>query len=190
MGSTVAMDQYICGTTQGFLFFCSFYEVLKHANQSTNFCLTTLESWNFSSKERCLSLISVASLVASFPPKNVCGSCQMQWLPSPSLSCIPMVNCIIPTGFSWILCKSNPHQHQNKQAETLKTLLCQGWGSVKLTRLEIFCSDWNGEWSSAMQLSQSENIPLHLCDLLLQNFFFRVWFISLILTLNIAIAIM
>lgn len=74
----------------------------------------------------------------------------------------------------------------NKQ-KTLKTLLCQGWGSVKLTRLENFCSDWNGGWSSAMQLSQSENIPLHLCDLLLQNFFFRVWFISLILTLNIAI---
>ena len=62
----------------GILFFCSFYEVLKHANQSTNFCLTTLESWNFSSKERCLSLISVANLVASFPPKIVCGSCQVQ----------------------------------------------------------------------------------------------------------------
>jgi len=38
----------------------------------------------------------------------------------------------------------------NKQ-KTLKTLLCQGWGSVKLTRLENFCSDWNGGWSSAMQ---------------------------------------
>ena len=54
MGSTVAMDQYISGTTQGFLFFCSFYEVLKHANQSTNFCLTTLESWNFLIKREVL----------------------------------------------------------------------------------------------------------------------------------------
>ena len=56
MGSTVAMDQYICGTTQGFLFFCSFkfYEVLQHANQSTNFCLTTLESWNFLIKREVL----------------------------------------------------------------------------------------------------------------------------------------
>ena len=32
----------------------------------------------FSSKERCLSLISVANLIASFPLKIVRGSCQMQ----------------------------------------------------------------------------------------------------------------
>jgi len=38
----------------GILFFCSFYEVLKHANQSTNFCLTTLESWNFLIKREVL----------------------------------------------------------------------------------------------------------------------------------------
>ena len=59
----------------------------------------------------------------------------------------------------------------NKQ-KNVKTLLCQGWVSVKLTCLEIFCSGWNGGWSSAIQWSQSENIPLHLFNLLLQNSFF------------------
>jgi len=70
MGSTVAMDQYICGTTQGFLFFCSFYEVLQHANQSTNFCLTTLESWNFLIKREVLVIDICGKSCCLFSTKN------------------------------------------------------------------------------------------------------------------------
>ena len=45
---------------------------------------------------------SVENLVASFPPKIVWGSCQMQWLPSPSLGCIPVsyTHLTLPTIYS------------------------------------------------------------------------------------------
>ena len=60
-------------------------------------------SWEleFSHQKRgaCLTLISVANLVASFPPKIVSRSCQVQKMPSSSLGCIPMVNCIIYRAF-------------------------------------------------------------------------------------------
>ena len=187
MGSTVAMDQYICGTTQGLLFFWSFYAVLKHANQSTNFCFTTLESWNFVVKREVLVIDICGKFCCLFSTKNVCGFCQMQWLPFPSLGCITMVNCIIPTGFSWILCKSNPQQHQNKQAENSQDVAVSGlrkcqadtpWNFLLgLNWWVIFCNAMKSEWeysSSFVRPSPS-------------NFFFRVWFISLIFTLNIAI---
>ena len=96
------------GTSLFLVLLCS-SETCKPVNKLLIYHSRELEFCQWWSKERCLSLISVANLVASFPPKIVCGSCQMQWMPSPSLGCIPMVNCIIPTGFSWILCKSNPH---------------------------------------------------------------------------------
>ena len=72
MGSTVAMDQYICGTTQGLLFFWSFYAlpVLKHANQSTNFCLTTLESWNLQIKREVLVIDICGKSCCLFSTKN------------------------------------------------------------------------------------------------------------------------
>ena len=70
MGSTVAMDQYICGTTQGFLFFMFFNAVLKHTNQSTNFCLTTLESWNFLIKREVLVIDTCGKSCCLFSTKN------------------------------------------------------------------------------------------------------------------------
>ena len=50
-------------------------------------CLTTPKGWNFLIKREVL-VISVANLVASFPPKIVWGFCQMQCLPPSSLGCI------------------------------------------------------------------------------------------------------
>ena len=99
----------------GISLFCSFYEVLQHANQSTNFCLTTLESstWNFliCIKREVLVIDICGKSCWPFSTKNC-----LRILPDASLGCKPIVNnyCIIPTGFSWILCKSNPHQLQNK----------------------------------------------------------------------------
>ena len=79
-------------------------------------------------------------------------------MPSPSLGCIPMVNCIIPswTGFSWILCKSNPHQHQNKQAENSQDVAVSGLRKCQadtpwkfllgLKWWVIFCNAIKSEW--------------------------------------------
>ena len=70
MGSTVAMDQYISGTTQGLLFMWSYYAILKHVNQSTNFCFTTLESWSFLMKREALVIDICGKSCCLFSTKN------------------------------------------------------------------------------------------------------------------------
>ena len=148
---------------------------MQTSQQTFKFVWPLLRVGYFSSKERCLSLISVANLVASFSPKNVWGFCQMHWLPSPSLGYIPilMVNCIIPTGFSWILCKSNPQQHQNKQAEKSQDIAVSGLRQCQADTpwifllgpkwWVIFCNAMKSEWeysSSFVQPSPSKFLLL------------------------------
>ena len=127
------------------LFLFLLWSSATNVNQSTNFCLTTLESWNFLIKREVLVVDTCGKSCCLFSTKNClrilpesCSGCLLHPLAVYQWSIVSYQQ-----GFlEYILCKSNPHQHQNKQAENSQDVACQGWASVKLTRLENFCSDW------------------------------------------------
>ena len=101
------------------------YEVLKHANQSTNFCLTTLESWNF------LILRDSQVLVIDICGKSCClfSTKNCLWILSGAVDAFSVYQWSIVSYQQAFLvyCASLTHTNIkiNKQ-KTLKMLLCQG----------------------------------------------------------------
>ena len=62
-----------------------------------------------------------------FSTNKCLGILPMQWLSSPTLSCVPMVNCIIAQAFLEY-CASLSHSNIKKKGrKNLKILRCQGW---------------------------------------------------------------